>query len=233
MSGSYLEKLYKAAERDKERNLKTALGKLPAGGTLLDIGSWDGKKTLMWAKAARAKIVLGIEIVAKMAKLARSKNIRTYITDIDHGKWPIKNGSVDCVLSNLVIEHLTDVDHFISESHRITKRGGYSIVSTNNLASWHNIASLLFGWAPFDLTNSSPKAWSIGNPLVLHKKEKSLFGKSYCHKCVYTTRWLKEWYELFGFKLVKVYASGYYPFPSFLGSIDKTHAAFITLVFKK
>lgn len=233
MLSKYFEYLYKKAEKHKEENLKIVLSKIPRGGILLDIGCWDGKKTLMWAKAAKAKKVLGIEAVKSAANLAKKKKIKVYTRDVELGKWPIKSGSVDCVFSNLVIEHLSDVDHFISESYRVLKKGGCTIVSTNNLSSWHNIVSLIFGWAPFDLTNSSPKIWSMGNPFVLHKSQSSLFGKTYTHKCIYTTRWLTEWYELYGFEVFRRYGSGYYPLPAFIGNIDKTHCAFITLIFKK
>ena len=225
--------LYKKAEQHKENNLKSALSELPANKTLLDVGCWDGQKTLIWAKANKAKTVLGIELDRNIVKQTRKRGIKTFIVDVNHEKWPLQNNSVDCVLSNLVIEHLTNVDHFIKESYRVTKKGGYTIVSTNNLASWHNIFSLIFGWAPFDMTNCSPKIWSLGNPLVLHQQEKPFYSQSYCHKCIYTTYWLKKWYELYGFKFIKVYASGYYPLPNFFGQLDKTHAAFITLVFKK
>lgn len=233
MIRKYFEYIYKSAEKDKEQNLKKSLSGISPVNTFLDVGCWDGKKTKIWARAIKAKNILGIEVVKDAAKFARNKKIKVFVTDVDKGKWPIKNNSVDCVFSNLVIEHLSDVDNFISESYRVLKKGGYTIVSTNNLSSWHNIVSLMFGWAPFDLTNSSPKIWSIGNPLILHKNENSLYGKAYTHKCVYTTRWLKDWYELYGFTLSSVYGSGYYPLPSFIGNIDKTHCAFITLTFKK
>ncbi|SRR5258708_11366410 len=223
---------YKITEKSKETELKNSLKEIPKDGILLDIGCWDGVKTMWWAKAAKAKEIWGIEVVPSAAKLAKKKNIKVYIGDIEK-KWPIKNNSVDCVLSNLVIEHLADVDIFISESARVLKYGGYSIVCTNNLSSWHNIISLLFGWTPFDLTNSSKKTWSIGNPFVVHKNEKSIYGKTFLHKCVYTTRWLKEWYQLYGLKLIKTRGAGYYPFPPIFGRLDKRHAAYIILTFKK
>jgi ubiquinone/menaquinone biosynthesis C-methylase UbiE len=229
----FLFKVYKATEKAKEEELKKALQEIPANKTLLDIGSWDGRKTLWWAQAAKTQKVTGLELVPQEAEKARKRGIKTYVCDIDHDKWPIKNNSVDCVMSNLVIEHLTDVDHFISESYRVLKKGGYMIVSTNNLSSWHNIGSLLFGWAPLDLTNSSTKAWSIGNPFVTHPNAMPGYGKTFCHKCVYTAKWLKDWYELYKFKLVDIKGSGYYPLPPFLGNIDKTHAAYIILTFRK
>lgn len=233
MLNKFLYNFYKSTEKSKENELKNALSEIPSDGILLDVGCWDGQKTMWWAKAAKAKKILGIEVVSEAVKKAKAKKIDTYVCDIDKGKWPIKNNSVDCVLSNLVIEHLTDVDRYIAESYRVLRKGGYTIICTNNLSSWHNILSLFFGWAPFDLTNSSEKAWTIGNPLVIHKNVKSIYGKTFCHKCVYTAKWLEEWYKLYGFKLVSVRGSGYYPLPPFFGKIDKKHAAYMILTFKK
>lgn len=232
MIKKFLYNFYKSTEKAKENELKNALKKLPENGVLLDIGCWDGVKTKWWAKTLNAKETIGIEVVPSAAKLARKKGIKTYISNIEE-KWPVKSNSVDIVLSNLVIEHLSDVDKFISESFRVLKKGGHTIVCTNNLSSWHNIISLVFGWTPFDLTNSSSKTWSIGNPLVVHKNEKSIYGKTFLHKCIYTTKWLKEWYGLFNFKLINVRAAGYYPFFPFLGKLDKKHAAYIILTFEK
>ncbi len=233
MIKKYLEKLYKSAETHKEEKLKRVLSNIPNGGILLDVGCWDGKKTLMWTKSFKAQKTLGLDILKDGIRNARKKGIEAYVCNIDNGKWPIKNNSVDCVFSNLVIEHLSNVDNFISESHRVLKKGGYTIVCTNNLSSWHNIICLLFGWAPFDLTNSSKKNWSIGNPFVLHKNEMSEYENSFTHKCVYTIKWLKDWYSFYKFKIVKTEGTGYYPLPNFIGKIDKTHAAYMILIFKK
>jgi ubiquinone/menaquinone biosynthesis C-methylase UbiE len=229
----YIQYLYKSAEAHGEHAIEKALDECKKGGILLDIGCWDGKNTLCWSDAVDASETLGIEIVLKTANKARKRGVKVFEVDANTQRWPIMSKSVDCVVSNLVIEHMSNVDHFVSESYRVLKDGGHTVVGTNNLSSWHNIVSLLFGWAPFDLANTSSKTWSIGNPLVLHKSEKLSRGHSYTHKCIYTTRWLREWYELYKFKFVKVFGSGYYPLPSFVGEIDKTHAALITLVFKK
>ena len=227
-----IQKLYKGAERHKENSLRRILAKIPPNGVFLDVGCWDGRKTLWWAKAAKAETVFGIEMVEYAAQRARNKIINVLITDIDRERWPIKDNSVDCVFSNLLIEHINDIDHFISETRRVLKKGGLTIISTNNLSSWHNIASLLFGWTPFDLTNSSSTLKLIGNPLT-NQKNDSFFGQSWCHKCIYTERWLKDWYNIYGFKHISTHGSGYYPLPAFIGNIDKTHSAFIILVFKK
>ncbi|KKQ75712.1 MAG: hypothetical protein US96_C0006G0024 [Candidatus Woesebacteria bacterium GW2011_GWB1_38_5b] len=233
MIKKYFDYLYKSSDLLNRSNVEKSLEMLEKKGVLLDVGCWNGEHTLRWASAVSAKQILGIETVPKAAALAGKKGIKVYIKDVNTGRWPIKNESVDYVVSTLVVEHLSNLDHFISESYRVLKKGGYTIVSTNNLSSWHNVVSIILGWSPFDISNSSEKQWSVGNPLALHVKEDLPLGKSYTHKCIYNPRWLKEWYELYGFKQTRVLGAGYYPLPPFLGNIDKVHCAFITLTFKK
>ena len=233
MLKKYLNYLYKKAESDKINDIRQALSKLPSGGILLDVGCWDGINSLKWADALKAKKIIGLEVVKKVLPKAKKLGIEVYDIDLDKEKWPIIYNTIDYVVSNLVIEHLTNVDHFISESERVLRKGGYTIVSSNNLSSWHNIFSLLSGWTPFDLTCSSSRVWSLGNPLAIHNMKSSYYGSTFTHKCVYTIRWLREWYQLYNFELVEVYGAGYYPLPSVFAKIDKNHSAFITLVFKK
>lgn len=216
-----------------DENVNQALKDLGPFENILDVGCWDGDKTLKYAKSAEAKNIFGIELVEKMAKTASQKGIKTFAFYADRDKWAIEDGSIDCVISNQVIEHLSDVDHFISEAYRVLKPGGYLVTSTNNLSSWHNIFSLIFGWTPFDFTNSSKKGIGIGNPMALHQGEVSLNGDSWTHKTIFNKRWLNEWFALYGFKSVKDYGSGYHPLPPFIGKYFKKHCAFIVLVNKK
>jgi len=229
----FFEYLYKEAEDTNRENIDAALSQIKKGKVLLDVGCWDGTYTLRWGKSYNAKVLMGLEIVPEAVKLAKKRGIKVIDQDLSNNKWRVKDNSVDCVVSNLVIEHMSNVDNFISESFRVLKKGGYTIVSTNNLSSWHNIISILLGWTPFDMVNSSIKAWAIGNPLALHNNEALLIGPSYSHKCVYSIRWLKDWYKLYGFKFVDVKGAGYYPLPAKVGNIDKRHCAFMTLTFQK
>jgi SAM-dependent methyltransferase len=172
-------------------------------------------------------------VVAAKALEAQSRGIATFSVRADSAPWPVESASLDCVVSNQVIEHLSDVDHFLAEATRCLRPGGVLVTSTNNLSSWHNVASVFMGWAPFDLTNSSRKANGIGNPLALHKGEALEQGASWCHKCVYTERWLNEWFELYGLDPVRTYGAGYYPLPGAVGRVLRRHCAFITLVSRK
>jgi SAM-dependent methyltransferase len=227
---TYFHNLYKDAEKINIENVITSLSSTGPHQSLLDIGCWDGENSLIWAKAAQAKKVYGLEVVKSAAKLAEKKNIKTYSVLVDHDKWPLESKSINCIVSNQVVEHLSNLDHFFSQSSKILTPGGFLISSTNNLASWHNILATLLGWAPFDFSNSSSKALGIGNPLAIHRGAFDKRGASWTHKCIYTAKWFSEWGSLYGFKTVKVLGAGYYPLPAILGRLDTTHAAFMTVV---
>ena len=233
MLKSIYHSLYKSAEKLNTRNICTALSTTGPHPRLLDVGCNDGVNTQVWAQAATATTVYGIEPVKSVIPQAKKNHIRVLSIAADQGTWPLDNNSIDCIVSNQVIEHLSHVDHFISECHRVLVSGGTVVTSTPNLASWHNIAALTLGWAPFDLANSSQKSWGIGNPLSAHTSESDPRGGTWTHKCVYTSRWLAQWFELYGFKHLHTYGSGYYPFPAELGQIDVNHGAFMTLVGRK
>lgn len=200
---------------------------------VLDVGCWDGEKSTPFFDAIGATERLGIEPVESAVKDAEKAGIKVSGIAADRDVWPWKDNSIDCIVSNQVVEHLSNLDHYFSEAARVLKPGGILISSTNNLASWHNIFSLLFAWAPFDLTNSSRVQGGIGNPLALHKGEQDDRGESWTHKCIYTARWLFEWQQVYKLKRVKLYTAGYHPFPAKVGQYLQRHAAFIITVTEK
>ena len=131
-----------------------------------------------------------------------------------------------------MIEHLVDTDNFLNEIYRVLKKDGYAIISTENLASWHNVFSLFFGWQPFSLTNISKEKLGIGNPIALHRNEKISFA-TWQHIRIFAYRGLKEIFEIKDFKVEKILGAGYYPLPNLLAKVDPRHAAFLTLKIKK
>lgn len=228
-----LSRIYNAANDLDIQNIYTAIRLTGPHRSLLDVGCWDGERTIHWAKVSKAKKIYGIEPVKSAAGLARSKGIKTYIMPADKIKWLIPDNSIDCIVSNQVIEHLTDLDRFFTESVRVLAPGGVIITSTNNLSSLHNIVSIIMGWAPFDLANSSYHSSSIGNPFSLHKNDEKCVESTWTHKCVYTAYWLNRWQMLYGLKPVKTLGAGLYPFPAGLGKVFPRYAAFITTVCQK
>lgn len=228
----FLTKMYERARLSSDDFVIQAVKENGPFESILDIGCWDGELTMKYAEACNTRNIYGVEIVESKCREAEKKGVKCFSLRADEDRWPMDDNSIDCVISNQVVEHLTDLDYFFGEAQRVLKKNGILITSTNNLASWHNVFSLFLGWAPFDLTNSSRMTIGIGNPLANHRGEKCR-ESSWTHRCIYTPKWLFEWQNLYNLKRVKLFGSGFYPFPAKLGNVFKNHAAFIILVTKK
>lgn len=198
---------------------------------LLDLGCDDGKLTGFLGKKLRSKNIWGLDKVDERLKIAKKSGIKTVKADIEK-KLPFKDSTFDIITANQVIEHVTNLDHFISEISRILKPGGYTIISTENASSWCNIFASIMGWQIFSLTNFSSKKWGLGNPFALHQDDKSIYTE-WTHKTILNISGLKDLLELYGFQIVEVRGSGYFPLPNRLGKMDKIHAHFMTFKARK
>jgi SAM-dependent methyltransferase len=136
---------------------------------------------------------------------------------------------VDVVVSNQVIEHLFYPVRFMKEIYRILKPDGYAVISTENLARWDNILSLILGYTPFSMEFDSGLC-KIGNPLSLHEKE--VKKDSYPHVRIFTWKGLIELATFIGFKVEKAIGSGHI-FDKFGELINKQKCRFITLKMRK
>ncbi|MFA5406137.1 MAG: class I SAM-dependent methyltransferase [Candidatus Nanoarchaeia archaeon] len=227
---SLLKKMFEKAAELNKKNILLSLERNPRA-KLLDLGCDDGDWSLVLAKKIGTKRLYGIDIVSGQLRKADKKGLITKKADLNK-KFPFKNNSFDVVHANQVIEHISDLDNFVSEVYRILKPGGYVVISTENASSWHNIFASIMGWQIFSLTNISKKALGIGNPLAVLKGEK-IGLVSWTHKTILNYRGLKELFILYNFNKIKMLGAGYYPLPTKLGCLDPRHAHFITLVGRK
>jgi 2-polyprenyl-3-methyl-5-hydroxy-6-metoxy-1,4-benzoquinol methylase len=209
-------------------NIEQALESLPAGGRLLDLGCDDGALTLKFAEAARAPEVYGVELVQAAANAARERGISVTEADLNH-PLPFRDGEFDVVVSNQVIEHLVNTDTFVSEIGRILSPRGVAVTSTENLASWHNIAALALGWQPFSLSNVTKQRSGLGNPLAIHRQEETS-RETWQHVKVFSYRGLRELFESHGLTVRAILGAGYYPLATGVGKLEPRHAAFLTVV---
>lgn len=199
--------------------------------SLLDLGCDDGARTMLWARAARALEIHGVEVVPSRAALASERGVSVATADLG-GHLPFEDQTFDAVVSNQVIEHLFDTDLFLAEAFRVLKAGGLVVTSTENLASWHNVGALLLGWQPFSLANVST-AGPIGNPLGLSvggDLSSAPDAVTWQHRRVFAARGLIDLHRAHGFASLELWGAGYYPLPRRLGRINPAHAAFITVV---
>lgn len=226
----YLQALWNKAEKHNYNNIFSLLTNNPQA-VFLDCGCAEGKFTQEVASKIATEHIFGIETVEQLIPQARQRGVNVKKADLN-GKFPFADESIDVVCANQVIEHIINIENFVDEIYRVLKKNGYAVISTENLASWHNMVPLLFGWQPFSLTNIFANKLGLGNPWALHRNEKLTFS-SWQHVRVLAYRGLRELFELKGFKVEAILGAGYYPFLSVLAKIDVRHAAFLTIKIRK
>lgn len=225
-----LEKMYANAVNLNHRNIFSLFEK-NKDVRFLDLGCDDGVLTKRMARTIGASHVYGVEIVEERIHQAEGNGVKVKNFDLN-GKFDFENESIDVIHANQVIEHLYNSDNFLGEIHRILKPGGYAVISTENASSWCNIFASVMGWQIFSLTNFSSKKQGIGNPFSLHREGDVQLG-SWNHIRIYNIRGLKEYFEAFDFKIEAIRGAGYFPFPSRIGNIEKTHCHFMTFKVRK
>jgi 2-polyprenyl-3-methyl-5-hydroxy-6-metoxy-1,4-benzoquinol methylase len=198
----------------------------------MDIGCDDGAWTSELARATNAREVHGLEVVPEAAAAAERRGIRVWRLDANKPLDGVPDNFFDAVHSNQVIEHVSNVDLFVSEVYRILRPGGYAVVSTENGSSWHNIFAAVMGWQIFSLTNVSGRVAGLRNPLALQRRN-SAFSATWQHKTIFNYRGLKEMFAVHGFRDITMRGAGYFPLPARLGTIDVRHSAFITIGARK
>ncbi len=228
----YVIRLYLEAERLNRDNIRALLARARTAREVVDLGCGDGATTLIMTSDFTNARVRGVESYEPFRTEARARGIDALHGDLE-SRLPFDDESIDVVVANQVIEHLADTDHFVAEVHRVLRHGGLTVVSTENMASWHNIASLVLGLQPLSAANYSLRRYPLGNPFGLHSGEGSLVLEGMLHRRLFTTRALRELLEAHGFSFLESKGSGYHPLPPVLGRIEPVHAHFISLAAQK
>jgi SAM-dependent methyltransferase len=226
----YLTRVFTATE---EENRRAVLAALPNGhgGALLDLGVSDGEFTLRVAERVHANSVQGVELLAEHAERARARGVDTVLGDVEEG-LPFEDQSFDIVHSNQLIEHLRRTDVFLSEIRRVLKPSGLACISTNNLASWHNVILLALGMQPAPMHVSDEVI--VGNPLN-PEQGAGHADRGRIHVRLFTGRALCELCAFHGLRRKELRTAGYYPLPPRLAraalKIDPLHGAYLIGLF--
>lgn len=124
--------------------------------TLLDVGCWDGELSERCGKALEAGRMLGVEVYEGPAATAERRGLEVARVDLEAGRLPWEDGSVDVVVCNQVLEHLKNVWLPMTEMHRVLRPGGHAVLSVPNLASLHNRVLLALGRQPTSIRLFGP-----------------------------------------------------------------------------
>jgi len=228
----YLERVFRATE---EENRRAILAALPAGtgGALLDVGTHDGAFTQRVADRVGAERVAGIELMEDHAARAAARGFEISRADLEQA-LPFPNGSFDLVHANQVIEHVRATDVMLREIRRVLRPGGLACLSTNNLASWHNVLSLALGYQPPPMHVSDEEI--VGNPLNPEDGQPHA-DRGQSHVRLFTARALVELCERRGLRPERTLPVGYYPLPPTLARlavrVDPRHGAFVTVMARR
>lgn len=107
-----------------------AFGKIKEGDIVLDLGSGAGIDAILAAKRVGEKgKVIGVDMTEEMIEKAKGnakkqdiKNVEFFLGEIEN--LPIKDNSVDTIITNCVINLTPDKAKTFSEAYRVLKPGG-------------------------------------------------------------------------------------------------------------
>ncbi len=192
---------------------------------ILDLGCSDGGLSLKTIRPSGATEVHGIDINRSATKKARESGVITINSDLNRG-FPFKNETFDVISANQVLEHVWNTDNFFMEINRILKPGGYAVISTPNLSSFHSIFFIILGQQPpiISLTDIQVGNFLFGNEAPGHYKAFNFSG-------------LKDLSKYYGFEVEKIKGYGFYFLPIFIQKLFELffgrYAVFISLRIRK
>jgi SAM-dependent methyltransferase len=242
----YLDGLY-TAMRDQRRAAQEALLEPDPTARMLDCGCREGENTLRLARRVGTTQPMGLDLNEGVLCQAAQHGILPLLADLNRS-IPLADSSLDLIVASDVLEHLTDPRMFVVEMHRVLKPGGYLVLDTPNLASWHNIFALVLGMQPFSGPNlTTMEDADLGIVRRMHRSTHGLpEGGAYRdqgeheltrHIVVVAYSSLLRMMNTVGFDLEVRRGFGYYPLPPFAARIfqrlDPRHSHHILLKARK
>jgi len=145
---------------------------------VLEIGCGDGYSLELFKKEYNECNYKGVDISEKALAICKDKGFDVKLGDIEK-EIPYEDNSFDFIIAGEVIEHIHEVDKFVSEISRILKPNGILVITTPNLTCWYNRIFMFLGFYPLGIELSYKnktygrkliyKIFNLGNRIVGHK----------------------------------------------------------------
>lgn len=133
-ASTYPPRAHNAVMQAEERAMRALLPGDLHGRTVLDAGCGSGRY-MLHARRRGASRVIGVDLSAEMLAHAGTA-LRASHPDASSGlvrgsivALPVADGSADLVICGLVLGHVEDLHHAVSELCRVTRRGGRVLCS--------------------------------------------------------------------------------------------------------
>jgi ubiquinone/menaquinone biosynthesis C-methylase UbiE len=203
------------------------------GGKCLDCGAYDGGRyeTLSKSFNLDTNTYYGIEWNAIQVEIACSKNLNVIQGDLNKG-IDFPDNTFRCIFALSLLEHLLNPCRFLKECYRTLEEGGILIILTPNISTYFTALLILLGKMPStgphpdsDLLLKQEELYKVSHESLQPATETDT--PVHRHLVVFSFRVLQSYLKLLGFKRVKGYGFGLYPFPNFmqplLEKIDPYH----------
>ena len=144
-----------------DHRVRVALGLVPPGRRLLDLGAGDGYITARMASVAGASLAVAVDVGVPAPLAGRAGPVERVTARLP-GPLPFRDGAFDVVVTLETIEHVLDPDFLLQEARRVLAPGGTLVLSTPRLDSLLVVFSLLVGVQPPGVECSSRRRY--GSP---------------------------------------------------------------------
>jgi len=240
----YFRTLYQRAMQDAYSQAHNEIViALREGGACLDCGAHLGQKyEFLHARIGMHKSRYnGIEWNADLVRVARGKGLNVLRGDLNK-EMPFEDQAYRCIFSLSVLEHSLNPCKYLRECYRCLEKDGVLVILTPNISTYFTAALILAGKMP----SSGP--YPDSNALLQHEQLFKVSHESlqpdteietpvHRHLVVFSFRVLKSYLSMLGFKDIKGFGHGLYPFPNFmqkpLEKIDPYHCHQMVFVAKK
>ena len=119
-------------------------------GRLLDVGCWDGAFLSQVISPRSDELIVGLDVSHAALRAAQRRSVQPLRAQVE-GRLPFVDAAFGTVVAAEIVEHVFDTQALVNELARVTRAGGWVIITTPNLVALSGRAQLLRGRSPHNV----------------------------------------------------------------------------------